>query len=64
MDKYLETSQAKADADGTQELYKKRLDILVPIFEQAGLKLACPSDAGFFMLFECPKSVDGEATPT
>ncbi len=64
MDKYLSTPQAKQDADNTQQLYKKRLDILIPIFESAGLRLACPSDAWFFMLFECPKSIDGESTPS
>jgi hypothetical protein len=45
MDKYLKTNDAKQEANKTQELYKKRLDVLIPIFEQAGLELACPSDA-------------------
>ncbi|USN58302.1 MAG: aminotransferase class I/II-fold pyridoxal phosphate-dependent enzyme [Candidatus Peribacteria bacterium] len=64
MDRYLQTPEAKADAQKTQELYKKRLDILIPIFEGAGLKLASPTDAGFFMLFQCPKTLDGEPIET
>jgi hypothetical protein len=39
-------------------MYKNRMDILIPIFENAWLKLACPSDAGFFMLFMCPKKLN------
>jgi len=41
-----------------QEMYKRRLDILIPIFQEAGLRVACPTNAGFFMLFMCPKSLD------
>ena len=60
MEKYLETEYARIDAKKTQELYKKRLDILIPIFEEAWLKLACPSDAWFFMLFKNPNFIDWE----
>lgn len=58
MDRYLELPEAKEDAKKTQEMYQKRLDILIPIFEGAGLRLASPTDAGFFMLFDCPKYID------
>lgn len=64
MDRYLETPEAKEDARKTQEMYKQRLDILIPIFESAGLRLASPTDAGFFMLFDCPKYIDGEEVQT
>jgi len=60
MDKFLQSPEAKNESENTQELYKKRLDVLIPLFEEAWLELACPSDAWFFMLFKCPKSVDGE----
>jgi hypothetical protein len=35
MDKFLQTNNALDEAQKTQELYKKRLDILIPIFEFA-----------------------------
>lgn len=60
MDRYLQTPDAKIDSKKTTQMYKKRLDILIPIFESAWLKLACPSDAWFFMLFKCPKFLDWE----
>lgn len=58
--KYLATSESKTDNKKIQEIYKARLDILIPIFENAGLKLACPTDAWFFMLFACPKFLNWE----
>jgi hypothetical protein len=45
MDRYLETEQSKIDAKEKQELYKKRLEILIKLFNNFGLKLACPTDA-------------------
>lgn len=62
--KYFETEESKDDTKEIQEMYKRRLDILIPIFEEAWLELACPTDAGFFMLFKCPKSVDWEKVET
>jgi hypothetical protein len=41
-------------------MYKDRIDILIPIFENAGFKLACPTDAWFFMLFICPNYLNDE----
>jgi len=58
MDKYLETPQAKIDASKNQEMYKKRLEILTKVFTDFGLKLTCPTDAWFFMMFDCPKYLD------
>jgi len=60
MDKYLEHPQSKLDAKKNQEMYEKRLEILTKVFTDFGLKLACPTDAGFFMMFDCPKYLDGE----
>lgn len=60
LNKYLETDQSKIDNKNIQKMYRQRLDILIPIFEAAGLKLSCPSDAWFFMLFACPSYLNGE----
>jgi len=60
MDKYLESPQAKIDANKNQEIYAKRLEILTKVFTDFGLKLACPTDAWFFMMFDCPKYLDWE----
>lgn len=62
--KYLKTDDVRREAKLAQELYKKRLDILTPIFENSWFKLACPSDAGFFMLFHCPTMLNGEKVET
>lgn len=64
MERYLETTDSFIDKKSIQNLYKKRLDILIPIFEEAGLELACPTDAGFFMLFKNPKKLDSEEIKT
>lgn len=60
MEKYLETPQAKIDANFNQKMYEKRLNILTKIFTDFGLKLICPTDAWFFMMFECPKFLNWE----
>ena len=60
LNKYLETKQSKEDNKKIQEMYKKRLEILIPIFENAWLKLACPTEAWFFMLFNCPNFLNWE----
>jgi len=60
MEKYLELEQSKLDAKEKQEMYQKRLEILTKVFTDFGLKLACPTDAGFFMMFDCPKYLDWE----
>ena len=59
MEKYLETPQAKIDARTNQEIYQKRLGILRGVFTEFGLRPACETDAGFFMMFECPKAING-----
>ncbi len=60
MEKYLETPQAKIDAKKNQEIYQKRIVILREVFEEFGLKPACETDAWFFMMFDCPKSINWE----
>lgn len=60
MDKYLELPEAKEDNKKIQEMYKKRLEVLIPIFEEAWLKLASPTEAWFFMLFMCPNYLNWE----
>ncbi|MDD5769929.1 MAG: aminotransferase class I/II-fold pyridoxal phosphate-dependent enzyme [Candidatus Gracilibacteria bacterium] len=60
LNRYLDTPDCKIDNKRIKQMYKQRMDILIPIFESAGLKLACPADAGFFMLFYCPNFLNGE----
>lgn len=60
LNNYLDTNESKNDNKNIQEMYKKRMDVLIPIFENAWLKLACPSDAWFFMLFLCPNKLNWE----
>lgn len=60
LNRYLDTNESIADNKKIEEMYKNRMDILIPIFESAWLKLACPSDAWFFMLFMCPKKLNWE----
>jgi aspartate/methionine/tyrosine aminotransferase len=60
LNKYLSNPDSKEDMKNIQEMYKKRLDILIPIFQEFWLVLSCPSDAWFFMLFMCPKFLDWE----
>lgn len=42
-----------------QNLYAERLDYVVTQFLKAGFQKACDTDAGFFTLWKCPKSVLG-----
>ena len=58
--KYFESDISSVEMKDIQEMYKRRLEIATEIFTDIGFKLACPSDAGFFMLFHCPKKLDGE----
>ncbi|NDK07785.1 aminotransferase class I/II-fold pyridoxal phosphate-dependent enzyme [Candidatus Gracilibacteria bacterium] len=59
LNRYLDTAESSEDNKKIEKMYMNRMDVLIPIFESAGLKLACPSDAGFFMLFMCPKKLNG-----
>jgi aspartate/methionine/tyrosine aminotransferase len=40
-------------------LYRRRLDYLIPSLLKAGLRQACPTDAGFFTLWKVPRLVLG-----
>lgn len=42
------------------EIYSKRLGYLIPQLKAAGFQQACETDAGFFTLWKCPKSVFGK----
>ncbi len=59
-EQYFKTEKSKKEITDIQKMYQRRLDMAIPIFEKAGFKLACPTDAGFFMLFHCPKKINGE----
>ncbi len=58
-DAYFQSEQSATDIADIQKMYEGRLAKAIPIFENAGFKLACPTDAGFFMLYHCPKTIDG-----
>ena len=60
LNKYLETKESFDDNKKIQEMYKKRMDVLIPIFQNAWLKEVCSSDAWFFMLFMCPNYLNWE----
>lgn len=64
LNRYLDTPDSRLDNKKIQEMYKARMDVLIPIFESAWLRLACPSDAWFFMLFACPNLVNWEKVET
>ena len=58
MEQYLEMPEAKEDAQKNQQIYAKRIEILKGVFMEFGLRPTCNTDAGFFMMFDCPKSVN------
>lgn len=60
MDTYLEMPEAKQDARKNQEKYAKRITILRDVFMQFGLRPTCSTDAGFFMMFDCPQQINNE----
>ncbi len=59
-EEYFGEPGSKEDMKNIQKMYKERLDIALLIFQNAGFRLACPVDAGFFMLFHCPKMLNGK----
>ncbi len=50
---------ARAALEGLRSLYQRRLDYLIPKLKQAGLRQACPTDAGFFTLWKTPQRAFG-----
>ncbi len=58
-EQYFGMLESKQEMGEIQKMYERRLDIALKIFGDAGFKLACPTDAGFFMLFHCPKILNG-----
>lgn len=54
-----EGGAARAALAQLRALYKKRLDYLIPRLCAAGLRPACPTDAGFFTLWQVPAKVLG-----
>lgn len=59
-DDYFQSEQSATDITSIEQMYADRLAVAIPLLKNAGFKLACPTDAGFFMLFHCPKTVDGQ----
>ena len=45
--------------DRLREMYRRRLEYVVPKLQEAGLRPACSTDAGFFTLWKTPRSALG-----
>jgi aspartate/methionine/tyrosine aminotransferase len=56
---FKDRAAAKAALDSLRGLYERRLAYVVPKLKEAGLRQACPTDAGFFTLWRVPKKVLG-----
>jgi aspartate/methionine/tyrosine aminotransferase len=60
VDEYFSQEKSIEEIKEIQQMYQRRLAKAIPLFTEAGYKLACPTDAGFFILFHCPKTLDGQ----
>ena len=47
---------AAAALDELAALYRRRLDYVIPKLREAGLRPACPTEAGFFTLWRAPRA--------
>ncbi|MDE2236523.1 MAG: pyridoxal phosphate-dependent aminotransferase [Elusimicrobia bacterium] len=54
-----ERAAARSVLEGLRSLYRARLDYLIPRLKAAGLRPACPTEAGFFTLWRVPRRVLG-----
>ncbi|MDE2491867.1 MAG: pyridoxal phosphate-dependent aminotransferase [Elusimicrobia bacterium] len=54
---------ARAALDAIRGLYERRLAVLIPALTRAGLRPACPTQAGFFTLWKTPASAFGKKLP-
>ncbi len=63
--KYLSAPEAaREDLAALRDLYKKRLEYLIPKLRQAGLQPACRTEAGFFTLWKVPRKAFGRELPS
>ena len=51
---------ARQSLESLYRLYRSRLDYVISSFKKAGLRQACPTDAGFFTLWKVPRRVLGQ----
>ncbi len=51
---------ARQALESLKRLYRSRLDYMIPAVKRAGLRQACPTDAGFFTLWKVPRRVLGQ----
>lgn len=56
---FARAGEARAALDALRAMYDARLRYLIPRLESAGLRPACPTEAGFFTLWRVPRSVLG-----
>jgi len=59
-EEYFGMTESKNEMINIRKMYKSRLDIALEIFAKKGFRQACTVDAGFFMLFHCPKKINGK----
>ena len=50
---------ARRALERLRDMYRSRLDYVIPSLRRAGLRQACSTDAGFFTLWETPRKVLG-----
>lgn len=61
---YLKHQNSKGELQEINDIYKKRASIMIPAFEKAWFKLACNTEAWFFVLWKCPRKLDWENIET
>jgi aspartate/methionine/tyrosine aminotransferase len=56
---FADRAAARASLSTLRQLYKRRVDYVIPKLTAAGLRPACATDAGFFTLWRAPRRVLG-----
>jgi aspartate/methionine/tyrosine aminotransferase len=56
---FKDRAAARAALEDLRALYERRLAYVIPKLKAAGLRPACPTDAGFFTLWQVPRKVLG-----
>ncbi|MCX5795157.1 MAG: pyridoxal phosphate-dependent aminotransferase [Elusimicrobia bacterium] len=51
---------ARRSLESLYRLYRSRLDYVIPALKKAGLRQACPTNAGFFTLWKVPRKALGQ----
>ena len=57
---FADRKAARRSLGSLYRLYRSRLDYVISSFKKAGLRQACPTNAGFFTLWKVPRKVLGQ----